>query len=135
MAELAMSAPAASAAPSPQADLDRAVAELRDHARELARLPPAQKAALLRQVIPRLIDVAPAWVAEGSKAKGIDPSTSAEEWLAGPLPVVRNARLLADSLEEIARHGRPTLGTRARTREDGRLEVEVFPGGRIDKLL
>ena len=132
---LPMSAPAASATPSPQSQLDRAVAELRDHARELARLAPAQKAALLRQVIPRLIDVAPAWVAEGSKAKGIDPSTSAEEWLAGPLPVVRNARLLADSLEEIARHGRPSLGTRARTRPDGRLEVEIFPGGRIDKLL
>ena len=132
---LAMSAPAASAAPSPLSDLDRAVSELRDHARELARLPAARKAALLREVIPRLIEVAPAWVAAGSKAKGIDPGESAEEWLAGPLPVVRNARLLADSLDQIARHGRPPLGTRARTREDGRVEVEVFPGGRIDKLL
>ena len=136
MAEpLAMSAAAASATPSPQDQLDRAVSELRDHARELARLAPADKAALLRQCLPRFIDVASAWVAEGSKAKGINPTESAEEWLAGPLPVVRNARLLADSLDEVARAGRPSLGTRSRTRDDGRLEVEVFPGGRIDKLL
>ncbi len=132
---LAMSAPAASAAPSAPNELDRAVSELRDHARELARLAPAQKAALLRECLPRLIEVAPAWVAAGSKAKAIDPGESAEEWLAGPLPTVRNARLLADSLDAIARDGRPPLGTRSRTRDDGRVEVEVFPGSRIDKLL
>jgi acyl-CoA reductase-like NAD-dependent aldehyde dehydrogenase len=136
MAEpLTMSATAASATPSAPNQLDRAVAELRDHARELARMAPAAKAALLRQCIPRLVEASPAWAAEGSKVKGINVAESAEEWLAGPLPVVRNARLLAESLEEVARSGRPPLGTRSRTRDDGRLEIDLFPATRIDKLL
>src|SRR5688500_2107078 len=96
-----MSSSAASAAPSEPAALDRAVEELRARATQLARLPPAEKAALVRQCIPRLLEVAPAWAAAGAVAKSLPPD-SAEEWLSGPLPTIRMARLLADSLDAIA---------------------------------
>jgi len=129
-----MSASAASAAPSGEAELDRAVAELREHAREFARMAPAAKAALLRQCLPRLVEVAPAWAAEGSKAKGISPTESAEEWLAGPAVTVRGARLMVESLEAIAARGRPPLGVRSRQRRDGRLEIDLFPTTGIEKL-
>src|SRR4051794_7949377 len=89
-----MSSAAASAAPSTPGALDRAVDELRGHAVELARLGPAARAALVRQCVPRLVDVAPAWVAAGARAKGLGDFETAEEWLAGPLATVRMMRLL-----------------------------------------
>jgi aldehyde dehydrogenase (NAD(P)+) len=129
-----MSGDAASAAPSERRQLDEALATLRDRATEFARKPPAEKAALLRDCVDRLVDAAPAWVAEGCKAKGLDLDASGEEWLAGPLPVVRMARLYAESLSAIAAHGRPPLGRRLRTRQDGRLAVDVFPASAIERI-
>jgi acyl-CoA reductase-like NAD-dependent aldehyde dehydrogenase len=129
-----MSSSAASAAPSAQSALDTAIEELRGRAVQLARLAPAEKAALVRQLIPRLTEAAAAWAAAGAAAKGLGGEVT-EDLLAGPLPVVRMARLLADSLDAIAARGRPPLGTRARTRADGRLEIELFPASALDKLL
>ncbi|MCI0582774.1 MAG: hypothetical protein L0227_07745, partial [Chloroflexi bacterium] len=115
--------------------LDEAVSLVKGKAREFARLPPGLKAALLRECIPRLVDVAPRWVADGCEAKGLGPGESGEEWLVGPLPTVRMMRLLAESLDEIAVRGRPPLGRVVRQREDGRLEIEVLPAGFADRLL
>lgn len=44
-------------------------------------------------------------------------------------------RLLARSLDEIARVGRPALGRAVRRRPDGSLEVMVFPASAIDGVL
>ena len=131
---MTMSAPAPSAAPSAPRELDRAIAELKDHASELARLAPSAKAALVRQCLARVVEAAPAWAAQGLRAKGLPPD-SPEEILAGPLPVVRIMRLLADSLDAISKHGRPPLGTGWRRRDDGRVEVDVFPLTALEKLL
>ncbi len=130
-----MSATAVSAAPSEPSALDRAVDELRAHASELARMPPAKKAELLRSLIPRLLDASTAWVASAVRAKGLRADQASEEWLAGPMPTIRNARLLADSLDAIAAHGRPPLGTGTRVRDDGRVEIQLFPDGRLEKFL
>src|SRR5262245_61186930 len=100
---LQMSASASSAAPTAERVVDDAIAAVREHARGFARLAPAAKAALLRECIPRLQAVAPAWVAEGARARDADPG---EEWLAGPTATVRTFRLLAESLERIAADGR-----------------------------
>lgn len=129
-----MSQAAQSIRPTGRPDLDDAVARLGERARAFARLSPAEKATLVRECMPRIADAAEAWVATGCKAKGISGAHVAEEWLAGPLPTLRMARLLADSLDAIARAGRPPLGTGTRTRKDGRLEVDVFPGNTMDKL-
>src|SRR5262245_322120 len=128
-ASLKMSADAASAAPTDRKIVDEAVASVKDKAREFARLAPAAKAALLRECIPRLMAEAPGWVAAGAAARGAAP---AEEWLSGPTATVRLFRLLADSLDEIAKAGRPTLGRGARTRADGRTEIALFPASRLD---
>jgi acyl-CoA reductase-like NAD-dependent aldehyde dehydrogenase len=124
-----MSSAASSAAPTEQRQVDEAIAAVREKAPDFARLPPATKAALLRACIPRLLQVAPAWVADGARARGADPG---EEWLAGPSAAIRMFRLLADSLEEVARRGRPPLGRGVRTRPDGRLEIAVFPASALD---
>lgn len=136
-AAFTMSAPAESARPTPEADLQRAVAELGDKAREFARLAPAAKRDLLRECMPRIAAVAEKWVAAGCRAKGIagEGPISGEEWLAGPVTTLRNTRLLAETLDAMVREGRPPLGHGSSTRADGRVEVEVFPTGGLDKAL
>lgn len=129
-----MSALATSTRSTSVPNLDRAIAELREHARTFARLSARSRADLLRRCIPRAVQVAPQWSAEALRVKGLPPD-AAEEWLSGPIPLVRHLRLLVESLDAIAVRGRPPLGTRARTRDDGRLEVDVFPGSALDAAL
>lgn len=119
------------------AELDRAVADVRARADEFARLPPPAKANLLRQIRPRLVKLAPDWVREACRAKGIlaQYPIAGEEWLAGPFITMRNARLLIESLDAIARSGMPPFGCGTRTREDGRVEVDVFPASAMDRAL
>lgn len=126
--------PTASALPTEPARLDAALATLRDRARPFARLAPAAKAALVRACMPRIADCAEAWVATGCTAKRLTGAYQAEEWIAGPLPTLRLARLLGDSLEAIARSGRPPLGTGGVTRADGRVEIEAFPVSNLDRM-
>jgi acyl-CoA reductase-like NAD-dependent aldehyde dehydrogenase len=132
-----MSASATSRKESPRKDLDEAVAVLRDRARPFARLSVAARADLLRACIPRLAEVAPRWVEAAIRAKGLPAGTppSSEEMLAGPLPVIRNARLLVRSLEGIAAEGKPKLPATVREGEGGRAIVPVFPGDGLDSAL
>ncbi len=130
-----MSASAQSATASAERDLDEALAVLRERATEFARIPPRAKSALLRECIPRILDAAPAWVASGCKAKGISAREAGEEWLAGPIPTIRVARLLADTLDCIAKTGKPKLGTGTRTDDHDRLMVQAFPTSTLDKVM
>jgi aldehyde dehydrogenase (NAD(P)+) len=136
-ASLEMSATAKSGQESKHKDLDESVAILRDKKQELARLPASEKAALLRACMPRLEAVAERWVAAAVKAKGIamDSPSASEEWLGGPITTIRNARLLARSLDEIAQHGKPKLPNGVGRSHDGRALVEVLPGETLDKAL
>ncbi|MBI4510754.1 MAG: aldehyde dehydrogenase, partial [Deltaproteobacteria bacterium] len=127
-------APAAAAAATSRTQLDQALDILASKAREFARTTPAAKAALLRQCIPRVVDIAPEWVATGCRHKGISPDAYAEEWLAGVMPTVRMMRLLAESLEAIWRQGKPPLGRSHVVRPDGRLEVQVLPSTGIETV-
>lgn len=121
-------------APTSPGELDQAVEELRLRADEFARLVPVAKAALARRSLEILRHVAPHWVAAGARAKSLTGNLVAEEWLAGPFPTARMLRLAAESWEAIA-DGSLTLGTGARTRDDGRLVVDVFPATGFERIL
>src|SRR5262245_42863612 len=113
---LQMSASATSAVATEQKQIDEAITDLKGRAREFARLAPVAKSQLLQECIPRLLAGAPAWVADGARIRGADPS---EEWLAGPTTTIRLFRLLATSLDQIAQAGKPALGRGVRRRADG----------------
>jgi acyl-CoA reductase-like NAD-dependent aldehyde dehydrogenase len=120
------------------AELERALSELGDAAFGFAHTPAREKAALLRSVLPGLLGVARAQVDAACAAKGIDPASpsAGEEWLSGPVPTLMNVRLLAEALEDIDACGRPLLGRDAvRIRDDGRVEVDVFPPGAREAAL
>ena len=119
---------------SSKVELDRAVEQVAANKATFARLAPRVKAVLVRECMQRLAEVAPEWVSAACKAKGLDPNSPAagEEWIGGPVITMRVARLTADSLDAIATAGKPPLGTRTRMRDDGRLEVDVFPASALD---
>lgn len=132
-----MSGTVNSKAETARPELDRAVLAVKDKAQEWARLPVRAKVALLHELIPRILAESSGWVEAGSRAKGIPlgAPTMGEEWLAGPMITIRIVRLLAESLEQIAARGKPSLGKKVRVRSDGRIEIEVFPQNKFDGLL
>jgi hypothetical protein len=126
------------APPTGRPTLDQGLSALKDASRRFALLPIAEKVKLLRVVQAGLGDVAEGWARAGARAKGIEygpTPLSGEEWLAGPMATSRNVRLLIETLEEIQHKGRPRLGRSARTRPDGRLEIEVLPAGGWDPII
>jgi aldehyde dehydrogenase (NAD(P)+) len=133
----APSAHAGSRRATPRAALDRAVGTVREAARAFARLPISAKIDLLKTTQHSLARVMHAWVRRGCEAKGLatEGRETAEEWLGGPVPSVRNVRLILESLAQIARDGRPAFGHGSRVRRDGRIEVDVLPTGRYDAVL
>jgi acyl-CoA reductase-like NAD-dependent aldehyde dehydrogenase len=122
-------------AATPEAKLDEKLARLKDRQRAFARTSPAEKARWVRELQARLVDVAPRWVSAACKAKGIDESSplSGEEWIAGPALTIRNCRLLAGALDEIAQGGKPALDRkRIRRGPHGGLAVGVVPYDAFD---
>ncbi|WP_437671785.1 hypothetical protein [Sorangium sp. So ce131] len=136
--ETAAGPEAARGAETSPVELDRALAELGDAALGFARMPPGEKAALLRSLLPGLLAAARPEVEASCAARGLDPGSAAsgDVWLAGPCATITYVRRLAEALEDIAARGRPRLGRGAvRARADGRIEVDVFPADRKDALL
>jgi Aldehyde dehydrogenase family len=81
--------------------------------------------------------VAEASVLAGCHAKGIDPDSAlaSEEWFAGPTIVIRNLRLLIETMERLEAGRPPFDPALVRTRPDGRVTVDVFPASGLDKML
>ena len=122
--------------PSSQAEMDAAVAQLRKAAKEYAAIPIEQRIALAKSMQQGYLQVAERSVHAGCKAKGIaiDSPAEAEEWSTGPWAVVRQLRLLCESLQSIQETGNTPIGKVTRTKS-GSLAVQVYPNNAIDSML
>ena len=133
-----MSASAQSQSATSHPRLDEALTALRAQATPFARLSVAAKAQLLRACVDTTVAAARAWTEAAVAAKGTSMEVPAafEEWAGGPVTTVRNVRLLAEMLDEIARTGKPPLeDARFSTAPDGATQVRVFPNSLMDKAL
>jgi acyl-CoA reductase-like NAD-dependent aldehyde dehydrogenase len=128
----------ATAAPPPidTAALDETVALVADHAVAWAKTSAAERADLLDRVIADTLAAQDDWLAVAIDAKGLNPgSTEAgEELYAGVGTFVRMARLFRDALRDIAKDGKPSFAGPIRRATDGRLRVQVFPAGAMDRI-
>ena len=124
-------------AATPVAELDRVVARLHEHKDEWVEVGIAERIGLLKRCLRDTLAVVDEQVAAAWKAKGINPATplAGEEWFSGPLVVLRNLRLLVESLKDIERFGAPRIPGDVKARPDGRVVARVFPATKYDRLL
>ncbi|HJO26482.1 MAG: aldehyde dehydrogenase [Planctomycetes bacterium] len=117
--------------------VDQVVEDVRRGAASLRVFGIPQRVALIDRLRRDTLAVADEWVRAGCEAKGIDlaSGTAAEEWLGGPTTVLRNLRLLRETLTGLARTGRPALRRGEVVTRGGRAAVRVFPGGLDDRLV
>lgn len=121
---------------SSQGKLDETITHLREAAWKFATLSIEKRIALVTQMQQGLMEVLEAMVQAGCKAKGIAPDSNvaAEEWAAGYWGVVRQLRLVRESLQSIAATGNTVIGKVKRT-VTGNLAVQVYPNNAIDSML
>jgi aldehyde dehydrogenase (NAD(P)+) len=135
----AQNARAAAPAPKPPTgtrQLDEMVARLREGASAFVQLSMSDRIGLARSMQAGYLRIAKRSVEAACAAKGIpaDRPVAGEEWATGPWPVVRQLRLVIESLQSIQRTGTTPIGRLGRN-ADGRLTVQVFPTNRIDGVL
>jgi len=143
--DLAPQAHVSAAPPSPEAPspasvsgLEHAVALLAERATPFARMPPREKAALLRACLPRILAIAPEMVALTCRAAGVDSASplAGTAWLAGPVALLAAVRRFAEALEDVAANGRPTLSSDdLRDRLDGRVVARLAPRSFAERAL
>jgi hypothetical protein len=118
--------------PTPRQELDRAVAELAARKAAWTAVGAAERRALIGRLRRDFLAVAERWAAASAAAFGL-PDTG-ETSLTGPYFVLRNLRLLDESLAAIAAGGAPRIPGPVRRREDGRVVARVFPQDVYDRL-
>jgi len=116
--------------------LDRSLATLRSTAIDWSVRSLDDRIADLEGIRARTMQAAPDLVADAVRAKGIDRDLAGEEWIAGPLAVLRTTRFLQQTLEGIGRRGEVPLPDSAiRELPDGQVTIDVLPGDGWDRLL
>jgi len=118
--------------------IEQALSVLRERATAFARAPLADKVTWLRDVAGRFHEVAPRMVAAACAAKGVEVGTplEGEEWLAAIVPIIRNLKQLADSLDQVRRFGAPSVAvSRLSQGANGGVAVQVTPHEWYDGLL
>lgn len=125
--------PPHSVPPTPIEEADRLLDRLYNRRAAWVEQTIPQRIELLKRCIPTTLAAAPAWVAAAARAKGLaaDDNRVGEEWLAGPMPLVRNLRLLIEALEADASPRPPKTWTRS----DGQVVAQVFPATKLDAAL
>lgn len=118
--------------------IDILVRRVREGSGAWVRLALTERIRLLEDLRHAYAAIAEPSVRAACEAKGIDPGgpLAGEEWLAGPMVVVRSLRLLADALKDIQRHGVPVIPRKhLRTLEDGRLAARLYPRDALEGVL
>lgn len=118
-------------------DIDNAVGAVHAQRGAWVAISPSERVQLLERMIADTLAASEEWVADACRAKGhaLDSVGAGEEWVSGPALVIRNMRLLRDSLHDLAAGSKPQIAGGVRTRPDGQLVADVFPASRLDKAL
>ena len=91
------------------------------------------RVALLDRCVTTIAAVAERWAEIGARIKGLaaDDVLAGEEWVAGVVPTLRNARLLAEALRQGGQRTPPSL----RPAPNGQLVARVHPANLMERLM
>ena len=123
---------------TPVSSMDSMVRRIKEGASAWVKVPLGERIALLEELRRTFHAISAASVQAACQAKGIaaDSPVAGEEWLAGPLVVMRNLRLLVQALKDIQRYGVPHIPpSRLSTLPDGRLCARLYPENLLDSML
>ncbi|HSU81525.1 MAG TPA: aldehyde dehydrogenase family protein, partial [Thermoanaerobaculia bacterium] len=121
-----------SARASSRAEMDAAVAALQENKGAWTAISVRERREILAELSRRFLAVAERWANLGIEAEGLDREHpgSGEEALVGPYFILRNLRLLRESLLDVETHGRPRIPGGVRTRQSAQgpqVVARVFP--------
>ncbi|MFA9446523.1 aldehyde dehydrogenase family protein [Egicoccus sp. AB-alg6-2] len=133
---LAIPEPGHEVAPTATHDLDAALATLRERAAAWIATDVDARLELLAELVDDALEAAPAWTLAAAEAKGIrrDSPLMGEDWISGPLLVIRNLQLLVRTLEQVRDTGRPQPPS-LEVAPNGQVVAKVFPVDWVDQLL
>ena len=120
-----------------EATIDRALGQLTATKDEWARLPVIRKLRYLDAMRKVIGARAGEWVGHSLDGKRIPAGSplAGEEWISGPYVVLVAINALEKTLQAVAEGSDVMAGTTIRTRSEGQVVVEVYPGDIFDKLL
>ena len=120
---------------SSKAEMDAAVAALQERKGAWTEVSLSERQAILGDLSRRFLAVAERWSTLGTEAEGLAPDQpgSGEEAMVGPYFILRNLRLLRESLLDVETHGRPRIPGAVRTRPDGQVVARIFPVDLYDR--
>ncbi|HLL01661.1 MAG TPA: aldehyde dehydrogenase family protein [Myxococcaceae bacterium] len=124
--------------PTTAQTMEPLVHRIKEGSRAWVKVSPAERIALLEELRRSYAAIAEPSVRAACEAKGLHPdsATAGEEWLAGPLVVLRNLRLLVESLKDIQLHGVPHIpASWLRTLDNGQLSARLYPANLLDAML
>ncbi|MEM9996470.1 MAG: aldehyde dehydrogenase family protein [Bacteroidota bacterium] len=120
------------------AELDSLVEGLQERASAWLEVPLRRKIDYVQRMVDGVAAVSPRMVAAAVEAKGMEPGDprAAEDWIAGPVIILRTLRILKETMEQIEATGRVGIEPhQVHTRPDGQLVVDVMPEGAYDRIL
>jgi hypothetical protein len=114
--------------PTSRADIDTALTTLREGAKAWLDVDVPARIELIDALLASTLDAAPAWALAAAEAKGIprDSSLMGEDWLSGPVAVLRNLQGLRDTLSQVQESGRPQPPS-IEVGRSGQVAIKVFP--------
>ena len=124
--------------PTTKQELNVHLERLSENRGRWVKVPLARRIQLLGECMDATLAMAPEMVVAACEAKGIpaDHPAVGEEWLGGPMTIMRNLRLLGQTLRDVQSRGAPRLeASDLSFRPDGQVKVKVFPRDGYDKLL
>jgi len=118
--------------PTDLAEVDRLVELLSAQKKTWVETSISERIALLEACLETTYQSARDWALTGCQAKGIEAGTSQEGelWFSGPVVVIRNIRLLIDTLRA---GGSPTV-PEWKERADGQKVAQVYPANWYEKM-
>jgi acyl-CoA reductase-like NAD-dependent aldehyde dehydrogenase len=121
---------------SNHARLDRVIDRLTANKRSWARLPVADRIALLEQIRTGVVSSAEGWATLATLRKGlaVDSALAGEEWISGPWALLTAIDILLRTLRQMEGH-RYLDGLKVRRTVNGQTAAKVFPLTLSDKLL
>lgn len=124
--------PPAAVPATPIESLDEILVRLDSHAQAWVDTPISERIELLDACLQSTLEASEGWVDASCRAKGLNPTDGrcGEEWLAGPMALTRNIRLLREALKA---DGAPKPKS-VRTLENGQKVVQVFPADMYDAM-